>query len=245
MNGDDYIEKLGGLKDFRGVYRNSNQLSSFLLNEAYIRKDNIDWLKAFQYLKKYLIGELSQSQFLKYCDKNRIRLEIVNGEGLIGGQFDVNDRNIIIQVTLDVVYEIMEADPDVLNNLANNFWANFTHEDTHLQQQSKSRKNIFEKYKSPTVSDWNEDLGKNLEYFNQKIEADAYGREIGARLEKIYTEKGDSKLSIMMDVNHNKIEDKYSRKIINVYKDPRVSRDANHSFFRALYDFLTEEKAEK
>ena len=87
-----------------------------------------------------------------------------------------------------------------------------------------------------------EDLGKDIDYFNQTVEADAYGREIAARLEKIYPTETVSNL--FSRITSNDIQDDYIKKIIGVYKDPRISDNANRAFFRSIYDFLKEEKEE-
>lgn len=87
-----------------------------------------------------------------------------------------------------------------------------------------------------------EDLGKDIDYFNQTVEADAYGREIAARLEKIYPTETVSNL--FSRITSNDIQDDYIKKIIGVYKDPRINDNANRAFFRSIYDFLKEEKEE-
>lgn len=215
---------------------NSNQFMLQLLTEAYIRNDSINWLNVFKHIKDFVAGNISKEEFFDYCDKIEIGFEICPGANLIGGQFDLNTRKIVIMFTDDILKRIVDFNDNDLKELAANFWVNFTHEDTHRQQQFAAKDfNIFKNYKNITSFDWTEDLGENLEYFNQQIEADAYGREIGARLEKIYK---NSVSSVFFDINANRIKDEYCKKIINVYKDPRISDKANKSFFRALYDFL-------
>lgn len=97
--------------------------------------------------------------------------------------------------------------------------------------------NIYKKYKNPVSLDWKNIMDKDLNYFDQFVEADAYGREIGARLEHIYN-KILSKSTILNYINNNNISDEYCKKIINIYKGPRISKKSNQSFFRALYDYL-------
>lgn len=87
-----------------------------------------------------------------------------------------------------------------------------------------------------------EELGKDIDYFNQTVEADAYGREIAARLEKLYPTETVSNL--FSRITSNNIQDDYIKKIIGVYKDPRINDNANRAFFRSIYDFLKEEKRE-
>lgn len=217
---------------------NSNQYRSMLLAEAYTRNDSIDWLDVFKHLKDFISKDISKEGFFKYCDDLQIDLEIVKKSGeFIGGQFNLDSRRIIIIITYDILMSILKADSEELQNLTYNFWINFTHEDTHKQQQNSAKDyNIYKNYKNLTNSFWTVDLGESLDYFDQQIEADAYGREIGARLETLYKNKSLS--SIFSSISANSINDDYCRRIINVYKDPRISERANKSFFRALYDFL-------
>lgn len=212
-------------------------LSIFLLSEAYVRNENIDWLKVFNKIKKLALNEISSKDFFDFLDSLELEFEIIKGEELVGGKFNVNTRKIIIQLTQDVLFDIMIFNDEELRLLADTFYVNFTHEDTHRQQQtSASDYDIFKNYKNPTQCYWNEDLSEDFDYYNQQIEADAYGREIGARLEITY--KNKSLADIFFDINANKIKDDYSKKIINVYKDPRISDKANRSFFKAMYDYL-------
>ena len=63
------------------------------------------------------------------------------------------------------------------------------HEDTYAQQQKVSKVDIKRNYIPPESLDWKGDLEKSLSYFDQSIEADAYGREIAGRLISQYAEK--------------------------------------------------------
>lgn len=216
--------------------------SYLILSEAYKRNEFIDWLEVFKKIKEFFLHKITEKEFENYCNTLEIELVIIwNDKGCIGGFFDLNTRKIILKISFNLISKILIGDEEDLKNLAANFWVNFVHEDTHRQQQNAAGNfNIFKKYKNPVVLDWNEDLGKDIEYFDQQIEADAYGREIGARLEKIYS--GEDFISIIQNINSNTIKDNYCKKIINVYKDPRISKKANKSFFRALFDFLKGEE---
>lgn len=214
-----------------------NPLSLFLLSEAYVRNENIDWLKVFDKIKRLALNKISNEEFFNFLDSLELEFEIVEGKKLVGGEFNVNTRKIIIQLTQDVLFDIMIANDKELRLLADVFYVNFTHEDTHRQQQNSAGDyDIFKNYKNPTQLYWNEDLSEDFDYFNQQIEADAYGREVGARLEIAY--KDEDITDIFFDVNSNNIKDSYCKKIINVYKDPRISDKANRSFFKAMYDYL-------
>lgn len=216
-----------------------NQLLSFLLAESYIRNnDNVDWFSIFKLLQSVSQKKISKEKLYKVLDDKKIGIEVLDtATNIIGGQFDLLNGKVIIQISKDLYLKIFSANDEWLENLAANFWINFVHEDTHRQQQNAAGNySIRKKYKSPSNLDWTEDLGKDLDYFDQQIEADAYGREIGARLEIL--EKNKSVANIFLDINSNSINDEYCKKIINVYKDPRISKKVNKSFFRALYDFL-------
>lgn len=224
--------------EFRmGLYR------YIILSEAYKRNDNIDWFEVFNKIKLLFLQKLTEEEFEKYCENLEIQLKVIyDNKGFVGGYFDLNTRKIVLKISLNLILGLLKGDENFLKNLAANFWVNFVHEDTHRQQQNTAGNfNIFKKYKNPSTLDWNEDLEKDIDYFDQQIEADAYGREIGARLEKIY-DQGEGPLDIIKNISINTIKDEYCKKIINIYKDPRISKKVNKSFFRALYDFLEGEE---
>lgn len=218
----------------------SNNLLSFLLAESYIRKSNRVCLLFLKHLRNSLNNDKDTKDFLSFCKNNKVALEIVDGEDGMGGQFSLSTQTIIFQMTKDVLFNVGTANDDMLELYADVLWTNFTHEDTHAQQASKSKVKL--NYTSPTNKFWDEDLGKDIDYFNQTVEADAYGREIAARLEKLYPTETVSNL--FLRITSNSIQDDYIKKIIGVYKDPRINDNANKAFFRSIYDFLKEEKEE-
>ena len=218
----------------------SNNLLSFLLAESYIRKSNRVCLLFLKHLRNSLNNDKDKKNFLNFCKNNKVALEIVDGKDGMGGQFSLSTQTIIFQMTKDVLFNIGTANDDLLELYADILWTNFTHEDTHAQQASKSKVKL--NYISPTNKFWDEDLGKDIDYFNQTVEADAYGREIAARLEKLYPTETVSNL--FLRITSNNIQDDYIKKIIGVYKDPRINDNANKAFFRSIYDFLKEEKEE-
>ena len=228
---------MDGESEFR---LSSNSLLSFLLSESYIRKSNSICLLFLKHLRNSLNSDKDTRDFLNFCKNNRVALEIVDGEDGMGGQFSLSTQAIIFQMTKDVLFKVSTANDDMLGLYADVLWTNFTHEDTHAQQASKSKVKL--NYISPTNKFWDEDLGKDIDYFNQTVEADAYGREIAARLEKLYPTETVSNL--FLRITSNSIQDDYIKKIIGVYKDPRINDNANKAFFRSIYDFLKEEKEE-
>lgn len=213
---------------------------SFLLAESYIRKSNRVCLLFLKHLRNSLNNDKDTKDFLSFCKNNKVALEIVDGEDGMGGQFSLSTQTIIFQMTKDVLFKVGTANDDMLGLYADVLWTNFTHEDTHAQQASKSKVKL--NYISPTNKFWDEDLVKDIDYFNQTVEADAYGREIAARLEKLYPTETVSNL--FLRITSNSIQDDYIKKIIGVYKDPRINDNANKAFFKSIYDFLKEEKEE-
>lgn len=209
-----------------------NSLLSSLLAESYKRNSyNVDWFSIFKHLRDF-----GEDKTQKLLDEKFVNIEVVNSKNCIGGYFDLSTRKVVIVISLNLYHYIFFADDLWLKNLANNFWVNFVHEDTHRQQYDSAKGfDIFKHYKKSTVKDWNEDLENDFDYFNQQIEADAYGREIAARLQEM---TGESSSEILLNVNSNSVKDAYSKKIINVYKDPRIDRKVSNSFFRALYDYF-------
>ena len=214
---------------------------SLILTETYKRNDEINWFEVFKMIQKRFSLEITNRVWQDFCIQNGLAFELISGFERVGGYFDLNDRLIVIQITEDILDKIIIGSQDELQEIADNFYVAFTHEDTHRQQQSKSKIKINQKYKPSCSKYWNEALEQDFEYFNQSIEADAYGREIGARLEKRYKDP----FSILVKINHNQIDDKYTKSIINVYKDPRVDKKVSHKFFRALYDYLNGDTPEE
>ena len=214
------------------LYKNK----SFRLMEAYKCTKKLDCMDFLKTLKKACLNEITETDFKKYCDDKKISFEITKGQESIGGYFDLNEAKITILLTKDVFIKVMLADEQELEILASNLWCNYTHEHTHLQQ-AKASKIGFKNYKPSTMNYWNEDPDKNFDYFNQTIDADAYGREIAARLSSYYVD--DTVLDIFEKIRKNDIDDGYSKKIINIYKDFRIDKEVMKHFYRALYDNLS------
>lgn len=241
------VEKMdkSEVKDFLGETRfRMNNYTLFIprtwLTEAYKKSNDVDWVEVLRLYKDCMRNEVSEKDFTSYLDKNKIAFEIVDGEGLIGGQFELSTQRVIMVFTKDIEEEIFYANESMLKNLAANFWINFIHEDTHRQQfNAAGDYNIFKKYKAPATLDWTADLMTNLDYYDQSVEADAYGRDVGARLQTKFGKRSNfhtiSLISSDRDVN-----DDYCQKLISIYKDPRISKKSHIAFFRALYDFLSE-----
>lgn len=212
----------------------------FRLAEVYKRNDNTDWFDVFEKIKLRYSGKLTDREWAAYCLDQGIACTVINGKDGIGGYFDLDLRTIVIQITPDILDKIIKAKPADLRATSLDFWVSFCHEDTHRQQYLKAGEHYNRKnYKKPTSQYWNDVIpDEDFKYYNQSIEADAYGREIGARLKLYYFNKSVS--DIFELIAKNEIEEDTSRRIINVYKDPRIAQKAARSFFRALYDYLAD-----
>lgn len=188
------------------LYKNK----SFRLMEAYKCTKKLDCMDFLKTLKKACLNEITETDFKKYCDDKRISFELAKGEEGIGGYFDLNEAKITILLTKDIFIKVMFADEQELGILAANLWSNYTHEHTHLQQ-AKVSKIGFKNYKPSAVEYWDEDFGKSFDYFNQTIEADAYGHEIAARLSSYYD--GETVFDIFERIRKNDISEDYSKKL--------------------------------
>ena len=217
-----------------------------LLQESYKQTQLEPCRKAIQCLRSCLRDEIDKSAFTKTCQDLQICFERLDGSSCISGEFSPSLGVVIVKITDDIIYEIKNADDETLNLISDNFWTNFVHEDTHQQQFNKSHLS-FKNYKPSTIQYWDDDFDENFGYFNQSTEADAYGREIGARLFVYYKNFKNtmSVKSIFKDIINNNIDDPYSKKIINVYKDPRIERSNMKKFYRAMYDFLENNEKSK
>ena len=75
----------------------------------------------------------------------------------------------------------------------------------------------------------------NIGYFDQPIEASAYGRQVAKFLKEQYPEKSIQEL-------FNKLTDLSLEKevayFVNIYKDPAISKEAKQKFYRALFNEL-------
>lgn len=209
-----------------------------LLCEAYVRSgEYTNWIDVIKKIKEYLLYSMTQEDFDKYLDSLNLSLELVKGYDKIGAEFDTVTRQIIMKMTPDVAEKIKNADEEKIKSFAYTFWVSFVHEDTHRQQQTSAGDyNIHTNYKDAKLLSWEDDYEKNIEYFDQHVEAAAYGREIGALLSNLYPDESAS--GVFYLINKNQIKDLYCKKAINIYKHPGMSDGNRRKFFRALYDFL-------
>lgn len=218
--------------NFKSVLRPffGNLLTESYIKEAYRKTDESVCLDFVQLIHDYLNDEISQNTFLEFQKQHDFELIPIKGEGVIRAEYRTQSRKIYLYLSQDYLEQIALGKD--LENIAKNIWTNFMHEDTHNQQQKVSKVDLSKNYIQPESLDWNDDLEKSLPYFDQSIEADAYGREIAGRLVAQYPSKDE----IYKDVAENKVKDVYAAKVINTYKNPKCKN--SKKFFRAFFDVL-------
>lgn len=220
-----------------------------LLNEAYHKTGKEECYEIITALVSKLRGVITDEQYQLFCDMLNIHTSVLEGYdySAISASYGRVSETFEIQYTKPFEDDLKRSTKDDIGLFVDNLWTAFIHEDTHKQQNSKIPKDIKLKLNNSYVTylpsdPTNLSYPQNLDYYNQVTEADAYGREIAARLEKLYPTETVSNL--FLRITSNNIQDDYIKKIIGVYKDPRINDNANKAFFRSIYDFLKEEKEE-
>lgn len=220
-----------------------------LLNEAYHKTGKEECYEIITALVSKLRGVITDEQYQLFCDMLNIHTSVLEGYdySAISASYGRVSETFEIQYTKPFEDDLKRSTKDDIGLFVDNLWTAFIHEDTHKQQNSKIPKYIKLKLNNSYVTYLPSDptslsYPQNLEYYNQVTEADAYGREIATRLEKLYPTETVSNL--FLRITSNNIQDDYIKKIIGVYKDPRINDNANKAFFRSIYDFLKEEKEE-
>lgn len=201
------------------------------LAEAY-KKTNTDFVNDFAncYIA-YLNGKIDAKTFstIQYVcnisitidEAEKLNIFLVKGRYI--KQFDI--FNISIN---NYTKSLIKSSKKYQNLFKKKLAELLVHEDTH-KQQAKQYYDYDKNYIENTPE--TEDL-----YYNQKIEADAFGRQIGKALRLLYPNKSvDDIFSIF---NHKTVKDPYLQSLIDVYKSSRVSEKIKKKFIRALYDFL-------
>lgn len=237
--------------DIRELKRN------YVLRESYKRTDFYTCIGFFRDLWLWQTGQIPEKEFNQNNIKRKMRLQVIDDDrATVSGKF-VPDTGLIIitfsQSFLDLIQRIQSkfdaADYAKLEEVADYFWTCFVHEDTHRQQVEATTFRFFDKY---VTYDFNTDpfdldIIQNLKYYNQPIEADAYGREVAETLRLEYpkrTEDINPKLTptenIFKWIDSKEIKDRYALSLILTYKDPRISDKARKNFYRAIYDYLTD-----
>lgn len=199
------------------LYTSINE--AIILEEAY-KETNTAFLKD-------LILNIKNSKdndFSNILKKYNIKIIIVDSDAYFNADYDKNTINFYINKAF---LNFIKNTPKELSNLVYSTFASlYSHEDTHVQQLSKY--NIIKNYRKYKNN-------SDINYFNQTIEAAAYGRQVAKFLKEQYPEKSIQEL-------FNKLTDLSLEKevahFVNIYKDPAISKEAKQKFYKALFEEL-------
>lgn len=235
----------------------SESLKQSTLFEVYHKTSKYDCQFFFGLLWAKLTNQITEEDFNKELLKRNLAFEeIENNESIVSGRFEPETNLTFIRVSTGLeklIKENIKSKLDAvaysqLERLSDFYWHNFVHEDTHKQQVKITPLKFFNNYVTYDSSTDPFDLKvlRNVKYFDQSFEADAFGREIGSILAVEYELKDsddeyyrrNTVHNIFQDLKNGKIDDDFVKSIWNTYKDPRISEKAHRSFIRALYDFL-------
>lgn len=231
----NYIGKLY-MKLFESIYTNANTARNngipeilvayphCRLTETIVIKESFSETNT-TFLKGLIldIKNSTDNDFSSILEKYNIKINITDSGRLFYADYNGSCVNFYINKTLLKI--IKNADSEDLQNLYIIFAALYSHEDAHVQQLSKY--NFLKNYKANISSDPDK---PDLEYFDQPIEAAAYGKQMGKHLKELYPEKSIYEL---YDIIENTDDVKY---FMDIYRDPAISKDAKKKFYRALFD---------
>lgn len=183
-------------------------------------------------LQSFLNKKISSKDFINYSIKYGIGFMLYpnqNSENIICC-FDPYLNLIIIPVYQNTIENLKNNTLDI-NEYINLLEVCIVHEDTHKQQFKKyslyNKNYKFPDFQNPTIL-----TNKQIEYYNQIIEAQTYGRQLGCILRKKFPEESTN-------IIFQKIwEHKLDFELLDIYKDPRISDKAFNKFFKALYNYL-------
>lgn len=212
------IARNNGIPEILVAYPHCMLTETVVINESF-SETNTTFLKD-------LILDIKNStdnEFSSILEKYNIKINITGSDRLFYADYNGSCVNFYINKTLLKI--IKNADNEDLQNLYIIFAALYSHEDAHVQQLSKY--NFLKNYKANISSDPDK---PDLEYFDQTIEAAAYGKQMGKHLKTLYPEKSIYEL---YDIIENTEDVKY---FMDIYRDPAISKAAKKKFYRALFD---------
>ena len=164
--------------------------------------------------------------------KYGLKINIINSSNdIISSYYDISNKKIIITIPEYMLLFIKVATDEELEKIYIDLATSFSHEDIHKQQFSKRNSNF--NYKSLNKNIF--DAEYNKEYFNQQIEADAYGVQAAKEIIELYNK--ETKEQVYNRIYTGNIEG-VSRAILNVYRDPQINKNSKKKFFRALFDYI-------
>lgn len=239
-------------------------LCNQVLTEVYKKSDKILFLSFFRNLRDYLLDKKTKKDFEDFNARNHFGLfQIESG---LSGYYDATENKIIFLLDKNILDLITLLDGEKLYKLADYVWTAFVYEDTHFQQQNKIDKSMSKKGLEPLKinknyiqydPDLSYDLNieRNVEYFSNQYEIDALAREVGEKLKILYRLNGEKDEKVVHETvkdifedikndnlpRNNKIVDAEEiKKVINIYWDPRISKNVKLDFFGTLFEYLYE-----
>lgn len=202
-----------------------------------IVEELVDLLAAFAQ------GTVDSTTFFEKCISSRIVFEEIpeNRPELDIFRFDPSLGVTIVPMPKSRIENIIE-NSEYQKNYTRLLKTMVVHEDTHKQQFDRYI-GYNKDYILPELLDPSAELSqRNIAYFSQTIEADAYGRQFGEELLQKYPNK--TAYWIFENVIKKNVSTTMDE-IVTIYRNPKISKDAFKHFWRALYDYLVEEKSAK
>lgn len=241
-------------------------LCNQILTEIYKKSDKSLFLSFFRNLRDYLLDKKTKKDFDDFNTKNHFGLFRIRSG--LGGYYDIVENRIVFLLDKPILDLIALADEEELYEIADYVYTAFVHEDTHFQQQNKIDKSMSRKGLKPLKIGkdyiqydpdlpYDLDIERNVKYFSNRYEIDALAREVREKLKILYNLNGekDEKVihktvkDIFKDIKNdnlpknNKIIDAEEiKKVINVYWDPRISKNVKLDFFGTLFEYLYDEE---
>lgn len=237
-------------------------LCNQILTEVYKKSDKSLFLSFFRNLRDYLLDKKTKKDFEDFNTKNHFGLfQIESG---LSGYYDIAENKTVFLLDKNILDSIKLLDGEELYDLADYVWTAFVHEDTHFQQQNKIDKSMSKKGLKPLKINKNYiqydpdlpydlNIERNVKYFSNQYEVDTLAREVGEKLRILYNLNGekDEKVvhktvkDIFKDIKNNNlpksnkiIDAEEIKKVINIYWDPRINKNAKLDFFGTLFEYL-------
>ena len=215
------------------------KLDNWLIEEY--RKINLNIVEELiDTLLDFHQGKLNLLEFYEKCLPHRIVFlkQSTDSFRLESFKFDPNLGVTIVPVSTTQINKLLE-DSEYRKEYTRQLKIMVVHEDTHKQQFDRYD-GYSEGYELPeSLNPFQTLSSKDIAYFSQTIEADAYGREVGESLIQAYPEK--SAYWIFENVIRKNVTTDIEE-ILAVYRNPKIPKKAFQHFWRALYDYLVEEK---
>lgn len=223
---EDTRNKLETLKEARALQN---------MKEVYSTTNMKPVENIFKAFIKFLKHEITPSEYSKVEDQNKVIIDIVDesSENYLVNKASYNNTNKYIYIYLynNTVERILE-DEKLIDQLEQEFFDEFVHEDTHLQQyQKKNNDNI--KYNVPKPI--------SIDYAKHYTEIDAYARQTAYILKQEFP--GLSAKEIVSKIEKNEVKNKKAKDFIKTYKHPIITNKESNKFFATLWECLNGEEA--